>query len=456
MVPSPAFDILIANARLLQLDSADGDLYPADVAIKDGRIARVTEPGMLQRHDVSDVIDAANGVVMPGLVNAHTHSPENLARGRAQNARLAAWLAEIWPALDRLSLDKLRFAIELGAAEMIRHGITSVVDHFRQTPMTEAALMAAIEAYGRTGLRTTIAVMLRDAVDERGALVGAPHAAAVPSATEQVELVLGARGLAESEGIVLAFGPSAPHRCSDRLLDAIAVTDTGLQIHTHVDETRDDAAAAQARFGCSTIAHLHRLGLLGPRTACAHAVHIGADDIDLLAARETTAIHNPLANLRLGSGVADLVGFLQAGVPIAFGTDGAASNDTQNLWEVIKTAALLPRVAVSDENQWPAANTLLKLATEQGHRVTGLAFREPLAGHVVEGAPADLVVFDDDPLAHIDADRPAGSLVLGSPGRRPRHVIACGRVLLRDGTLTTIDEDRLRRSFGTYTEELAA
>jgi cytosine/adenosine deaminase-related metal-dependent hydrolase len=255
---------------------------------------------------------------------------------------------------------------------------------------------------------------------------------------------------------VLAFGPSAPHRCSDQLLEAVAASDAGLQIHTHVNETRDDAAAAHARFGRSTIAHLHALGLLGPKTACAHVVHIGADDIGLLAASKTTAICNPLANLRLGSGISDLAGLLAAGVPVALGTDGAASNDTQNLWEVIKTSALLPRVAVSDERLWPAANTMLRLATEQGHRVTGLAFSEPLAGQMVEGAPADVIVFDDDPLAHIDADRPAASLVLGSPGRRPRHVIACGRLLLHDGILTTIDEDRLRRSFGADTKELAA
>jgi len=450
------FDLLIANARLLHLDVAGGRLVPADLALASGRIARIAAAGSLRGQGAAETIDAAGAVVMPGLVNAHTHSPENIARGRAANARLSAWLTAVWSDLDALPLDRLRLAIELGAAEMIRHGVTAVVDHFRQTPMTEAALYTAVETYEGTGLRTTIAVMLRDAVDASGGLVGASHAGAVPSAAEQVALVQQMQGEAAAAGITLALGPSAPHRCSDRLLEEIAKNTGGMLVHTHVDETEAEAQAARKRFGRSSIAQLDHLGLLGPRTACAHVVHVNEDDIGRMAARGATAIHNPLANLRLGSGIADLTGLLATGVPVALGTDGAASNDTQNPWEVIKTAALLPRVRVADETRWPGAETILDLATQQGHRVTGLALDEPLAGLVVEGAPADLIVLEDDPLSHIEAAHPAASLVLGTPARRPRHVIARGRVLLRDGKLTTIDEERLRGMLGSQAKDLAA
>src|SRR5262249_33101029 len=152
--------------------------------IKDGRIGQLTSPGSTPPHAAAELIAAGGGLVMPGLVNAHTHSPENLARGCAERARLPEWMGAVWPRLDALPLGALRLAIEIGAAEMIRHGVTSVVDHFRQTPMSAPALTAAVETYAATGLRCTLAVMLRDA-PAAGGLVGAPHVAAAPAAALQ-------------------------------------------------------------------------------------------------------------------------------------------------------------------------------------------------------------------------------------------------------------------------------
>jgi len=143
----PEFDLLVADARVLRPDRAGARLERADLAIKDGRIVRLAPPGSLAHHAASELIAAGGGLVMPGLVNAHTHSPENLARGRAERARLSEWMGAVWPALDTLPAHLVRLAIEIGAAEMIRHGVTSVVDHFRQTPMTTQALTAAVEAY---------------------------------------------------------------------------------------------------------------------------------------------------------------------------------------------------------------------------------------------------------------------------------------------------------------------
>src|SRR5215471_10578636 len=167
----PEFDLLVADARVLSPDRAGARLERADIPIKDGRIVRLAPPGSLARHAAREVIAAGGGLAMPGLVNAHTHSPENLARGRAERARLPEWMGAVWPALDTLPAHLVRLAIEVGAAEMIRHGVTSVVDHFRQTPMTAQALTAAVEAYAAIGMRCTLAVMLRDGADA-GALIG--------------------------------------------------------------------------------------------------------------------------------------------------------------------------------------------------------------------------------------------------------------------------------------------
>jgi cytosine/adenosine deaminase-related metal-dependent hydrolase len=209
------------------------------------------------------------------------------------------------------------------------------------------------------------------------------------------------------------------------------------------------------RAGARSVTQLDHIGLLGPRLACAHAVHVTPPDIDRLAATRTVVVHNPVSNMRLGSGIAPLTAFLAAGVAVALGTDGAASNDTQNPWEAIKLAAMLPRLGTADPEAWPSAAMMLELATRVGHHVTGLAATEPRAGTITDGAPADLIVFDDDPLAQLDGLRPEASLVLGSPSHRPRHVIACGRLLMRDRSLTTIDENALRERLRAHRRELA-
>jgi len=448
----PEFDLLVADARVLRPDRAGARLERADLAIKDGRIVRLAPPGSLAHHAASELIAAGGGLVMPGLVNAHTHSPENLARGRAERARLSEWMGAVWPALDTLPAHLVRLAIEIGAAEMIRHGVTSVVDHFRQTPMTTQALTAAVEAYAAIGMRCTLALMLRDSA-HAGTLIGAPHVAAAPSAAEQISLVAATSSWARQQGVDLAFGPSAPHRCSDALLRMVAHEHPDLQVHTHLDETVEDAQAAHRRFGRSSVSQLDHIGLLGPRLACAH---VTASDIDRLAATGTVVVHNPVSNMRLGSGIAPLPAFLAAGVAVALGTDGAASNDTQNPWEVIKLAALLPRLGTADPTAWPRAATILALATRGGHRVTGFAAAEPCAGTIADSAPADLIVFDDDPLAQLDQGGVEAILVFGAPAHRPRHVIARGRVLMRDRSLTTIDEDGLRDRLRAYRRELAA
>src|SRR6516165_7484645 len=172
----PEFDLLVADARVLSPDRAGAGLERADIPIKDGRIVRLAPPGSLARHAAREVIAAGGGLAMPGLVNAHTHSPENLARGRAERARLSEWMGAVWPALDTLPAHLVRLAIEIGAAEMIRHGVTSVVDHFRQTPMTTQALTAAVEAYAASTRPRAITWRGRVVFMDEGSIVeqGAP------------------------------------------------------------------------------------------------------------------------------------------------------------------------------------------------------------------------------------------------------------------------------------------
>src|SRR5260370_39877021 len=167
------------------------------------------------------------------------------------------------------------------------------------------ALTAAVKSYAAMGMGCTLALMMRDSA-HAGTLIGAPDVAAAPSAGEQISLVAETSSWARQQGVDLAFGPSAPHRCSDALLRMVAHEHGDLQVHTHLDETVEDAQAAHRRFGRSSVSQLDHIGLLGPRLACAHAVHVGASDIDRLAATGTGGVHNPVSNMRLGSGAAPL------------------------------------------------------------------------------------------------------------------------------------------------------
>ena len=455
-VAAPA-DLVVENGRVLSIEGGRTRLVAADVVIAGGRVRALvprgacsmsaTPPGGRTR------LDACGCIVMPGLVNAHTHSPEMLARGRAERARFGDWMAAVWADLDTLSPERARLAVLLGAAEMIATGVTGVVDHLRRFPMTEAVLEAVVNAYADTGMVACVPVMLRDAADANGRMVDAPHLSALPSAERQIALVRETTAFAARRGVRLGLGPSAPHRCSDDLLELVfgAAVRDGLPVHTHVDETADIAAAARRRFGRSTIAHLAASGLLTPTTALAHCVGIGARDAERIAAGGAVVVHNPVANMRLGSGICPVPDLMRAGAAIALGTDGAAGNDGQNLRESLKLAALLPRRPDIDPDDWPTCAAVLDMATSAGQRVLREPAEHALAGRIVPGAPADLAIFDDDPDGDpesADEATVAARLVLGNTGRRARHVVAGGRVLLEDGRSTTIDLDAIRAALG--------
>ncbi|WP_142850487.1 amidohydrolase family protein [Telmatospirillum sp. J64-1] len=426
--------IVIRNA-LLPEPSRTGSW---DVFVEGELISAIQPAGTWDATADVLVLDAQGGWLLPGLVNAHTHSPENLARGLAARSILSDWLPAIWHHLDRLSPREIRQAVLLGAMEMIRTGVTGVVDHFRQTPMREDALEAVIDAYAETGLDAVVSVMLRDPVGAEG-LIGASHVAAVPPAAEQLRLVEAFLDYGARKGVSLGLGPSAPHRCSDGLLEQVAALAAakGLPVQTHVNETAADAAAARERFGMSAIAHLHRLGLLGRRISLAHCVWLEPQDADILAGTGSIVVHNPVANLRLGSGTCDLPRLLSSGTVIALGTDGAASNDGQNIWESLKLTALLPRRPETSPQSWPSCDDVLAMAIDGGR-----AAMAQETARLQPGQKASLAVFDKDPFAPPTAS-PAGLLVLGTTARRARHVLSRGRVLLSDYRLLTIDEAAL-------------
>ena len=387
-------------------------------------------------------IDGRELILMPGLCNAHTHSTETLARGLADAAPFTTWIEAVWRRLDALDRDVLAIGVQLAAAEMLHGGVTSVVDHFRQTPARADAINAAAQAWIRTGMRATLAIMLRD----RGV---PPWVSASSSDAFDIDRQLGLCKDAatlwggRSGNLKIAIGPSSPTRCTDRMLTGIKALAKAcsLKIHMHVDETREDAALARSMDGTTAISRLDALGLLGPHLSVAHAVWVTDEDIDRLADSGTFVVHNPVSNLRLGSGRAPVERMLARGVQIAIGTDGAASNDTQNVLEATKLAVMLPRIAVDDRAKWPTAATGLAMAVTTSARAFAAG-----SGTLTVGKAADFAAFDRHSLPLSPCHDLTTQIVFAGAALRARHVAIEGKLVVYDHTITTFDESALLES----------
>lgn len=410
------------------------------LAVRDGRIAALGLGGEAEPA-ASVRLDAAGAALLPGLRNAHTHGSEVLLRGTADGLVLEDWLAAIWSRLDALSPEGVAAAIRLQAVLSLRTGTTALVDHMRRTPMTDAVLEAATTAYADTGMRVLIAVMLRDGARADGSLIGAAHLTAAEAPKVQLARIEAAARQVSGGRIGFALGPSASGRCSDAMLDGIAELSStaGLPMHVHVAETAREVAEEKARFGMGPYARLAAHGLLGAATACAHCVHAEDADVERMAEAGATVVHNPVSNLRLGSGIADIARFRRAGVPVALGTDGSASNDGADLWESLKFAALLPRRAGVAPVEC-AAPDWLDMAVS-----TGSAALSPAGDGMVPlavGAPADFCLYPPVEAPLVEDESFPAALLLSGP-RRPSHVVVGGEMLLENGLFTRLDEARI-------------
>ncbi len=431
---SHAADLVVKNATVLPFDEEFSVLENCDIVVLDGRIA-ACGPGEAARWSTTDTLDGRDVVVTPGLCNGHTHSPETLARGLADTAPLGRWLETVWGRLDHLDHESIRLGILLCAAEMLHGGVTAVVDHFRQTPANRLSVDSAATSWLESGIRATVAVMVRDR--NVPAWVKQPI-----SCAEQVDML---RECTErwdgTEGrLRIAIGPSAPTRCSDELLRAAgALCDHyGIALQMHVDETRDEVALARSRFGDSAVRHLDRLGILGPHVSLAHCVWCGPEDLEILASTRSAVVHNPVSNLRLGSGRAPIERMRDRGVDVVIGTDGAASNDSQSVLESVKVAALLPRLSNDDPSDWISARQALSLATINAGRVFDMG-----DGRLAAGCRADFAAFERAALPFAPANDLHCQLAFAGGGVRARHVVVDGRVVLRNHEIVTFDEQRV-------------
>ena len=439
-----AASLIIRGCELLP-EAGHGITVNVDVVIADDRIVAVEPAGTTAAAEETRVVDGRELLAMPGLVNAHTHSPENPMRGVGEGLGLEPWLyLKLVSGGDYDPEDYYACALA-GAVEMLHNGVTAVVDHL--VPSSVEGFDAAMRAYRDVGIRAAVAPLVTDVdftddlADHRGFDRSGPlmpwqrgDFTTADLAAQLEDAITRWHGAEDGRLSVLA-GPGGVQWCSDDLLLALAAVAErhGTGIHIHLLETRTQADACRLRFGQSAARGLDDLGILS-RCSLPHSVWIDEADAALIADRGAVIVHNPASNLRLLSGHAPIRALLEAGATVALGTDGAASSDNQVIWDALKIATLIHH---DEHERWVSSRDALRMATTGGAAALGLAGE---LGTVRPGMLADLVLIDrlGDGLA--GAHDVEAALALSETGRGVRHTIVAGKLILEDGRCTRVDE----------------
>lgn len=367
--------------------------------------------------------------LIPGLVNAHSHVAMSLMRGLGGDLPLMRWLKEhIWPAESRwVGADFVRDGSLLACAEMLRAGVTCVNDMYFFPEDTARAVEQA-------GMRAVVGLILID----------------FPSAWARDADDYLRRGLELHDRlhnhplITTCFAPHAPYTVSDAPLTRVATLaeELDLSIHMHVHETEDEVRQAVATTGQRPLARLQTLGLLSPRLLAVHMTQLDEGEIEAVAAAGVHVIHCPESNLKLASGLCPVQRLTDAGVNVALGTDGAASNNDLDMLGEMRTAALVGKLAAADASAVPA-NLALRMATLHGARALGL---DQEIGSLEPGKAADIVAVDLGDLESMPVYHPISQLVYAGGRDKVTDVWVAGRQLLRERALTTLDEHDIARA----------
>jgi 5-methylthioadenosine/S-adenosylhomocysteine deaminase len=381
------------------------------------------------------LINAAGRLLMPGLVNAHTHLAMTVFRGYADDMPLKPWLEDkIWPVERQLKHDDVYWGALLGVVEMLRGGVTCFADMYH---FTEAVVEAAWEG----GIRAAPSGVLLGFWDD-----------AAERLQQLVEYCLQLRA-EKSRRIHPMLGPHAPYTCNDQLLGEVAAAarEHDLGLHIHLAETAGEVTESLQLRRVTPVRHLLELGLLAGQITAAHCVHLTDEDIALLAEHQVGVAHCPGSNMKLGSGFAPTAELLAAGAVVGLGTDGAASNNNLDLMEEMRLAALFPKGISSDPTVVPAT-AALRMATLGGAQALGLG---QLIGSLEPGKRADCIIVDlsgahNQPLFDVESQ-----LVYAARSSDVDSVIVEGEVLLHDGKFTQLDEAEIIHQAAAVAHALA-
>jgi 5-methylthioadenosine/S-adenosylhomocysteine deaminase len=450
---------LIRDAYVVTVDANDSVHDPGDLVIVDGRIAYVgpaASDGPHRTGAFEREIDGSRLIVIPGLVNGHTHTYATLFKGSYERMPLDLWLVAMRAPTRTLSEELLHLSSLLAGVEMLKTGTTTALDHFFGNPELPAAgIDAEVRAMREVGIRHAVAFVVMDMPWEetlplRGeGLARARTAASDVTRRETAQAVDAAAEFIERHHrrhplTTCLIGPSAAHRCSDALLQACRslANERQVSVHLHLGEAKSHAIRSRELFGDSLVARLDRLGVLGPDVSVAHGVWLDDDELDRLARRGATLVHNPASNLKLGSGVARVSEMLARGVHVAVATDGPCSSDNFNMFEALRLAGLLHTSNQVDYREWPAARQVFRMATIEGARAAGLADE---VGSLEAGKRADIVTLSRDSVHWAAFNDPYVQLVFCENGTSIDRVFVDGVERVADGRVRGLDEIELYR-----------
>lgn len=446
-------EILIRNATIVAMDAGHGatpfagDLLIEGETIKAIGEALVASPG-------TRIIDGRGKLVMPGLVNAHTHSSETFLRGRYERMPLEIWLLYAYPLLmnDPIGERLLYLRSLLLGMESLRTGVTTFCDDFFDPPRHDLDRLATVfRAYDDAGIRANVS----SAVMNVHTLDALPFAREVMPAELQALLDFGPPITADayidycrsafsslhgkSGRLNFMIAPSAPQRCSPDLMAACMdlAVEKHVPFHTHILETKTQAVTGHRLHGKSLIAHMHDLGLLKRNTTIAHSVWVSDEDMRLMGEAGVSLAHNAVSNLKLGAGIAPIRRLLDAGVTIGLGTDGVSSNDTSRIFDVMRVAGLVHSASGPDYESWVTANEILTMATIGGAKT---AMLEEATGSLEVGKAADLLILDLRNYPFMPLNDVAKHLVYSENGSSIETVMVAGWIVMENERLTTVDE----------------
>jgi len=420
-------DIIIHDCLILPIDKKNRMITDGSIAIENGKIAYIGKKAKSPSFKGETTIDAHGKIAMPGLINCHTHLPMTLLRGIAEDQPLDKWLREtIWPLEANLQPDDFYHGALLGCLEMIKSGTTCFADmYFHEDKIAEAVKKA--------GLRAVLAQGIIEAGNkEKGERM----------LKENVDFAKKYHGYADGR-ITTHLGPHAVYSCSQDILMKVrkAASALNLGIHIHLAESREMAKEVKEKTGFSEVELLENLSFLGPDVLAAHCVHLSKREMALMAKHNVKIAHNPVANMKIAVGVAKIKELMNSGLTVGLGTDGPASNNTLDMFESMKIAALLQKLHYKDPTVLPA-ETVLRMATIDGAKALGL---ENSVGSLEGGKEADLILVDFRKPHLTPIHDPYANIVYSTHGSDVDTVIVQGKILIKNRKVKTLKEDKVIR-----------
>lgn len=420
-------DILIKNGVILTMDYDNTKISRGGLAIKGDQIMAVENAENLESWQSQKIIDAKGGIIMPGLINVHTHAAMTLFRGLADDLPLMTWLKDyIFPAEARLNFEKVNKGALLACSEMILSGTTTFCDMY----LFEDAVAQAAKA---TGMRALVGEVLFD--------FDSPNYGPIDQGFVYTENLL--QKWANDPLVSIAVEPHSPYLCAPDLLKKAA--DLAIKYNAplviHLSETQNEVSQIKEKYGKTPVAHLAELGILSPKLIADHCVHLSNEDILLLKDFDVKVAHNPESNMKLASGIAPVPGLLKAGICVGLGTDGCASNNNLDMFQEMDSAAKLHKVNTFDPTVMDAPR-VLKMATIDGAKTLGL---DSITGSLEKGKKADVIIIDTKKPHLTPMYHPESHLVYAARGNDVNTSIINGKIVMEDRKLLDLNIEEIIR-----------